>query len=63
MVAGGTAVGLALGIWLVAGWMGRRGRNDYSGTVETREIQIGSKVQLGTLESRPVAPRSWSGAR
>jgi len=24
--------------------MGRRGRNDYSGTVETREIQIGSKV-------------------
>ena len=44
VVAGVGAVGLALGIWLVAGWIGRRGRNDYSGTVETREIQIGSKV-------------------
>lgn len=44
VVAGIGAVGLALGIWLVAGWIGGRGRNDYSGTVETREIQIGSKV-------------------
>src|ERR1700751_5779341 len=44
VLAGIVAVGLELAIWLVAGWIGRRGRSDYSGTVETREIQIGSKV-------------------
>jgi len=43
MIGAGAAV-LALGIWLAAVWAARRGRNDYSGTVETREIQIGSKV-------------------
>jgi HlyD family secretion protein len=40
--AGVAVVGVA--IWLVAAWAAGRGRNDYSGTVETREIQIGSKV-------------------
>jgi HlyD family secretion protein len=43
MMGGGAAV-LALGIWLATAWAASRGRNDYSGTVETREIQIGSKV-------------------
>ncbi|HVN05180.1 MAG TPA: biotin/lipoyl-binding protein, partial [Bryobacteraceae bacterium] len=43
MIGAGVAV-LAVAIWLLAAWTGRRGRNDYSGTVETREIQIGSKV-------------------
>jgi HlyD family secretion protein len=31
-------------IWLMFAWVGRRARYEYSGTVETREIQIGSKV-------------------
>ena len=44
MVTGIGVAALALGIWLVVGWVERRGRNDYSGTLETREIQIGSKV-------------------
>ncbi len=44
MIAGGVLAVVALGIWLVAAWAARRGRTDYSGTVETREIQIGSKV-------------------
>ena len=43
MIGAGVAV-LAVAIWLLAAWTARRGRNDYSGTVETREIQIGSKV-------------------
>ena len=42
--AGVGAVVLAAAIWLLVAWMGKRGRNDYAGTVETREIQIGSKV-------------------
>ena len=41
---GAAAAVVAVVIWVVAAWAGRRGRNDYSGTVETREIQIGSKV-------------------
>lgn len=43
MVGAGVAV-LGLGIWLATAWAAGRGRSDYSGTVETREIQIGSKV-------------------
>ncbi len=43
VVAGAVAAVVALGIWLAVSWADR-GRNDYSGTVETREIQIGSKV-------------------
>ncbi len=43
-IAAVVAAVLALGIWLTMVWIGRRGRNDYAGTVETREIQIGSKV-------------------
>src|SRR3954470_13284852 len=41
---GVVVVAVAVAIWMVAAWAARRGRNDYSGTVETREIQIGSKV-------------------
>jgi multidrug resistance efflux pump len=44
IVAGGVAVAVAALIWLGYLWAGWRSRNDYTGTVETREIQIGSKV-------------------
>jgi membrane fusion protein YbhG len=43
IVGVGSAV-IAAGIWFAVGWAAHRGRSDYSGTVETREIQIGSKV-------------------
>jgi HlyD family secretion protein len=42
-VVGGIAV-VAAAIWLTVAWFQRRGLSDFSGTVETREIQIGSKV-------------------
>lgn len=41
------AVALVLavaGFWMVTAWMARRARFDYAGTVETREIEIGSKL-------------------
>ena len=45
LIAGGAiALAVIAGIWIALAWAGWRGRNDYSGTVETREIQIGSKV-------------------
>jgi multidrug resistance efflux pump len=44
IVAGGVAVVVTAVIWLGYLWVGWRARNDYTGTVETREIQIGSKV-------------------
>jgi multidrug resistance efflux pump len=44
IVAGGVAVVVTGVIWLGYLWAGWRARNDYTGTVETREIQIGSKV-------------------
>jgi multidrug resistance efflux pump len=44
IIAGVAALVVAAGIWIIAAWAARRGRSDYSGTVETREIQIGSKV-------------------
>ena len=31
-------------IWAVSAWIAHRDRYEYSGTVETREVQIGSKV-------------------
>jgi len=43
-VIGGIAVVAAAAVWLSVAWAERRGRSDYSGMVETREIQIGSKV-------------------
>jgi multidrug resistance efflux pump len=44
IMAGGIAVVITAVIWLGYLWAGWRTRNDYSGTVETREIQVGSKV-------------------
>jgi HlyD family secretion protein len=44
IVAGCVAVAVAALIWLGYLWAGWRARNDYTGTVETREIQAGSKV-------------------
>jgi multidrug resistance efflux pump len=44
LILGAGAAVLAVCIWALAAWVERRGQNDYSGTVETREIQIGSKV-------------------
>jgi len=45
IIIGGVIVALLIAaIWLVFAWQARRARFDYSGTVETREIQIGSKI-------------------
>jgi len=45
LIIGGLVVALLIAaIWLVFAWRARRARFDYSGTVETREIQIGSKI-------------------
>ena len=38
------AVAVIALVWIVVGYVGHRGGVAYSGTVETREIQIGSKV-------------------
>jgi HlyD family secretion protein len=43
-IAGGAAVLLIAVVWGVSAWVAHRSRYEYSGTVETREIQIGSKV-------------------
>jgi HlyD family secretion protein len=42
--AGVIAAVLLAAIWLTFAWQAHRSRFDYSGTVETREIQIGSKI-------------------
>ena len=44
LVAGVAAVVLIAIIWGIFACVATRGRYDYSGTVETREIQIGSKI-------------------
>ena len=44
VIAGAAAALLIAVIWGVFAWMAHRGRFDYSGTVETREIQIGSRI-------------------
>jgi multidrug resistance efflux pump len=44
LIAGVAAVVLIAVIWGIFAWMARRGRYEYSGTVETREIQIGSRI-------------------
>lgn len=43
-IAGGVLVVLIAVVWAVSAWVSHRDRFEYSGTVETREIQIGSKV-------------------
>ena len=44
ILVGIAAAAGAILIWVAAAWAGRRGQNHYSGTIETREIQVGSKV-------------------
>ena len=43
-IAGSAVIILTAIIWSVSSWISYRHRFDYSGTVETREIQIGSKI-------------------
>lgn len=43
-IAVGVAAMVIAVVWAVSAWVGHRERFEYSGTVETREIQIGSKV-------------------
>jgi HlyD family secretion protein len=49
LVGIGAAV-VAILIWVAAAWAARRGQNHYSGTIETREIQVGSKVGGRVIE-------------
>lgn len=45
LMGAGAALALAIAaFWAVTAWMARRARFEYAGTVETREIEIGSKV-------------------
>ena len=44
LIAGVAAVVLIAVIWGIFAWMAQRGRYEYSGTIETREIQIGSRI-------------------
>lgn len=44
IIAGSAAAVLVAVIWAVSAWVAHRSRYEYSGTVETREIQIGSKI-------------------
>ncbi len=42
-IAAGAVVLIAI-VWLAYAWFAARSRYDYSGTIETREIEIGSKI-------------------
>jgi HlyD family secretion protein len=42
-IAAGALVLIAI-VWLAYAWFAARSRYDYSGTIETREIEIGSKI-------------------
>lgn len=44
IIAASAAAVVVAAVWAVSAWVAHRGRYDYSGTVETREIQIGSKI-------------------
>jgi HlyD family secretion protein len=44
LIAGAAAVVLIAVIWGIFAWTAQRDRYAYSGTIETREIQIGSKI-------------------
>ena len=44
LIVGVAAAALIAIIWGIFAWVSQRGRYDYSGTIETREIQIGSKI-------------------
>ena len=48
-----SAVGLLIAIiWVASAYLAHRSRYEYSGTVETREIQIGSKIGGRVTEAR-----------
>jgi HlyD family secretion protein len=45
IITGGIAAAVLIAVvWPVSAWLAHRSRFEYSGTVETREIQIGSKI-------------------
>jgi HlyD family secretion protein len=44
IIGAAAAVVLVMVIWAVSAWLAHRSRFEYSGTVETREIQVGSKI-------------------
>ena len=45
LIIAGVAVAMLIAcIWLIFAWQAHRRRFDYSGTIETREIQVGSKI-------------------
>jgi HlyD family secretion protein len=44
IIGGVIAAAVIAAIWLGFAWAGWRSRADYSGTVETREIEVGSKL-------------------
>jgi multidrug resistance efflux pump len=44
LIAGVAAAALFAIIWGIFAWVAQRGRNEYSGTIETREIQVGSRI-------------------
>lgn len=50
IIVGVIATVVIAAIWLVFAWQAHRSRFDYSGTVETREIQIGSKIGGRVIE-------------
>jgi HlyD family secretion protein len=49
-IAGVIAVVLIAAVWLFFAWQAHRSRYEYSGTIETREIQIGSKIGGRVIE-------------
>jgi multidrug resistance efflux pump len=58
----GAALAVAIAVfWIVTAWLARRTRFDYAGTVETREIEIGSKVG-GRVTEVPVEEGQWVNA-
>ncbi|HEX4038392.1 MAG TPA: efflux RND transporter periplasmic adaptor subunit [Acidobacteriaceae bacterium] len=59
LILAGAALALAIaGIWIAFAWVARQGRNVYAGTVETREIEIGSKLG-GRVTAVPVDEGQW----
>ena len=59
ILVGAIAAVVIVAVWIALAWAGWRSRADYSGTVETREIQIGSKIggrvtEVGVEEGQQV---------
>lgn len=59
LATAGVALAVAIAVfWIATAWMARRARFEYAGTVETREIEIGSKVG-GRVTEVPVEEGQW----